>query len=65
MLPLVRFTPDSLPYWVPRFLRRQCDRTAGERSVKQCVVDGYNDEGCSGAGGKARAICALIEARVG
>jgi hypothetical protein len=25
----------------------------GERSVKQCVVDGYNDEGCSGSAGKA------------
>jgi hypothetical protein len=27
--PLVLFIPDSLPYLVPRFLNRQCDRIPG------------------------------------
>jgi hypothetical protein len=27
--PLVHFTPDSLTYSVPLFLKRQCDRTLG------------------------------------
>jgi hypothetical protein len=31
--PLIHFTPDSLTYSVPLFLKRQCDRTLGMHGV--------------------------------
>ena len=36
----------------------------GERSVKQVIVDGYNDEDCTGSAGRAASICERLERRL-
>ena len=33
VLPPIHFTPDSLAYSVPLFLKRQCDRTLGKTTA--------------------------------
>jgi hypothetical protein len=39
VLPRVHFTPYSLTYSVPLFLKRQCDRTLGAAASTEWVVD--------------------------
>jgi hypothetical protein len=44
--PLIHFTPDSLTYSVPLFLKRQCDRTPGGGYGYSSLCDS-SDPSCS------------------
>ena len=51
-IPLIILTPDLLTYSVPRFLKRQCDRTLGRTAEDlQSAAEGRAQRAAGGAAG--------------